>query len=288
MNHTEFLNKFKDIVFIPTILDPPPFDLEKLYNWIADNPYVEYDYYCTKFQQDMPLEEFYEMKWSKGNYTTFFKSYYVCDYKMGWWNESFNKTFPEIIEWAKTGIPVTDGKRYQFGIVTQRSISDLKNHNRAFSSSIHTDEEDVGLRWFFNNKNNNLYFFKTKKPVYDMVTSETGEVTGGIANFNQINSDLDLIMNEKLGIPHANDNCYRTPIKINTTNETTGWYFNQHHTAHAIAHEMDNPDKLTIIIDAIGNKEHKWDWQRLDNIMTESLKKFRDQAIFLNDFKEDT
>jgi len=286
MNYHEFINKYRDLVFIPTVLPPPPFDLKKLHTWIGNNPDLEYHYYCAKFQSDISVEKFYEMKWSAGNYTTFFKSFYVCDYHMGWWNESFNKAFPEILEWAKIGIPVKDGKRYQFGIVTQRSLKDLEDHNRAFSSSIHTDEQDVGLRWFFKNKNNNLYFFKTKKPVHDIFTNEAGETTSGIAAFNKVTADMQIVMNEKLGIPHANKNCYSKPIKIDTV-ETTGWYLNQYHTAHAIAHEMDNPEKITIILDAIGNVEHKWDWERLDVMMTESLEKYSDSAIFLNDFDHD-
>lgn len=286
MNHKDFVDKYKDIVFIPTVLESPPFDLKKLYKWIEDNPFLEYDYYCTKFNLDISSEEFYNSKWSNGSYSIFFKSYYVCDYELGWWNESFNQTFPEILEWAKTGIPVKDGKRYQFGIVTQRSLKELEEHGRAFSSSIHTDEEDIGIRWFFNNKNNNLFFYKTKVPVDQLKSQATDETRNSVVMFNKLTPDVDLVINEDLGIPYASDNCYSTPIKINTA-ETTGWYLNQCQSAHVIAHEIDNPEKITIILDAIGNKEHKWDWERLDAIMTESLEKYKDQAIFLDDFIDD-
>jgi len=286
MNHKEFLEKYKDIVFIPTVLEPPPFDLKKLYKWIEDNPNIEHEYYCTKFNLDMPSDEFYDMKWVQGNYSVFFKSYYVCDYELGWWNRSFNETFPEVLEWAKTGIPIKEGKRYQFGIVTQRSLEDLKEHGRVFSSSIHTDEEDIGIRWFFNNKNNNLFFYKTKVPVDDLKAQATDETRNSVVMFNKLTPEVELVMNEELKIPYASDNCYSIPIKIDTA-ETTGWYLNQYRAAHVIAHEMDNPEKITIILDAIGNKEHKWDWERLDNIMTESLEKYKDEAIFLDDFIDD-
>jgi hypothetical protein len=284
MNHGDFNKKYRDIVFIPTVLEPPPFDLEKLHKWIKDNPNLEYEYYCTKFNLDITSKEFYDMKWDHGNYSAFFKSYYVCDYKLGWWNESFNQTFPEVLEWAKTDIPVKDGKRYQLGIVTQRSLEELKEHGRAFSSSIHTDEEDIGLRWFFNNKNNNLFFYKTKVPVDDLKKQATDEARNSVTMFNKITADTELVMNEELGVPYANDNCYSVPIKINTV-PTTGWYLNQYQSAHVIAHEIDNPEKITIILDAIGNKEHKWDWERLDDMMVESLEKYKDQAIFLDDFR---
>lgn len=286
MNHEEFLEKYKDIVFIPTVLDPPPFDHGNLIKWIKDNPQVEHEYYCKKFNVDISLDEFLEMKWGDTNFTTFFKSYYVCDYQMGWWHEGFNTAFPEVLEWAKT-IPTKPGKRIQFGVVTQRSLATLHEHKRQLCSSIHTDESDVGLRWFINNKNNNLFFYKTKKPVKEIIDGinlgEDSDRFQGARLFNLMTDDNKFVLNETLGIPRPNEFCFPDPIQINV-DENTGWFLNQHQSAHAIAHEINNPDKVTIILDAIGAPQHKWDWDRLDKIMQDSLETHRDKAIFLQDF----
>lgn len=266
-------------MFTPTVMEPPPVDTEKMLEWIRNNPYFEYEYFKA-LGNDITKEEFYQYKWEKNNNSTFFKSYYVTDYRLGWWHQDFVDNFPEIVEWTKT-VPFSNPhKRFQLGFVTQRSLEELKQHNRKFCSSIHIDEPDVGIRWFFNNKNNNLFFYKTKKPMAEL-RHETGFTT---LSLNRMEND-SLVMNENLGIPHSNTQyVHSDPIKINTSEQNTGWYLNQQNAAHVIAHEMDNPDKITVILDAIGEPEHKWDWYRLDEMMTKSLEKYSSEAIMLNDY----
>ena len=281
MNRSEFLDKYKDIVLLPLVLDVPPFDLQKLYTWLDNNLDFEYLYHCAKNGNDISKDDYYKAKYAS-NHNAFFRNYFVRDYKLGWWNQNFNETFPEIIEWFDKELPIpigAKGKRFTFYILKQHSIAELESHNKPLCSRIHTDENDLGLRWFINNKNNNVYFYKTRKPVLELRQEWDGQ--GDL--YNKLTDDNDLIIDHSRGIPMSNENCIGTPIRINL-NENTSWLMNQRQSAHAVSHELDNSDKITLIVQSYGVEEYRWDWTKLDEILSDSLIKNRQQGIFYDDF----
>lgn len=270
MNHEEFKNKWKNLIFAPLNLPCPPIDVDKLTEWTNNNADHE-----RKFYENIEGKPFTDEYWEErtwGARGALWESYFVHDPWQGDYGDFFDH-FPDVKDWFKT-LPLVEGKRLTFGFLKQRDTTVLQEKNQYLSSTIHTDEVgSFGLRWFLNNQQNNLFFYPAKVEIDGVITKQ-------LQRFNEAGTVL--YTDDNVPLPNE-DLLYPNYVKVNTRKDTA-FILGQLKAAHWIKHESSLIDKYTFIVNPIGILEHRWDWTKVDAILTESIKTHPDEVIYHNDF----
>ena len=270
MTHDDFKNKWENLIFAPLDLPVPPIELNKLIDWCDSNPNFERQHAEKLLGKKYSDEEWEVRNWGGGY--TFWQSYFVKHVMTGW-DQDFLTHFPEIQKWLDT-LPIKEGKRFTFGFLRQYDTETLKEKKQFPNSTMHVDENaSFGLRWFLNNNQNNLYFHpfsvdnKTAMDNYiDWPVTENGSV--------KITSQ---------GLPYPNPKYFSSKTLRVNTRKNTAFLLGQVKAAHSIQHEITN-DKFTFIVQPIGNIEHRWDWQKVDEILVKSIAKYPEEVIWHEDF----
>ena len=271
MNHTEFVNKWKNLIFSPLNIPCPPIDTDILTEWTNNNADHERKFYECIEGKPFTDDSWEEITW--GDRTALWESYFVHDPWQGDYGDFFDH-FPDVKEWFKT-LPLVEGKRLTFGFLKQRNKAILQEKNQYLSSSVHIDEVgSFGLRWFLNNQQNNLFFYPAKT---EISSNELGASLQLMDKYGSMKFTKD-------NAPLPNENLlYPDYVQINTRKDTA-FILGQVKAGHWIRHESSPVDKYTCIVKPIGTMEHRWDWAKMDAILTESIKTYPDEVIYHNDF----
>lgn len=275
MEHAEFIQKWQNLIFTPLDLPQPPCDKLLLREFMQMFPghnhedYVKHHVYGKVPVRNHDPDVEYE----------FFRSFRVVNNILPWYCEVFADMFPDIPLWLST-LPMVPGKRFSFGWISQLEESDDSSINTMEYSNIHVDEPgSVGLRWFLNNTDNNLFFYATN---HDITIPEIISQNPGVQQSKKLYHDnLDRV-NPWHGIPQANHYFLSDPISINTSADTA-FMLGQTKAAHVIKKESHD-DKCTFIVEPAGNLEHRWDWQKLNTLIETSIENHPTETIWHEDF----
>lgn len=282
MDHFQFTEKYKNLIFTPLDIPPPPVDKDKFKQWHEQRPLYEVEFTNRFSPPDYIYTWEQHLEILKSCKFTLFDSFHVQvqNNTIQWKDPEFFDQFPEVEEWFKC-LPLPEpNKRFVFGWLSQTPSDLLNQLNKPLFSPIHIDElNSFGLRWFLNNTQNNLYFYGTKPDITmaDFYDQERGD----IQTYTQTHCPSGAV--NQWGLPVPNENFLSTPIRINTRADT-GFMMGQIKAAHVIKHELDNRDKATFIVQPIGLKEHRWNWSKLDKIVQQSIKKYPEETIWYEDF----
>ncbi|MCP4832516.1 MAG: hypothetical protein GY886_09920 [Gammaproteobacteria bacterium] len=277
MEYQEFHAKWQNLIFTPLDISNPPCDAQQLQKFMDMYPghshednmnHIVHGAYPERNHDPETLYDFY-------------RSFHVINTKFSkpWKCEVFAEMFPDIPEWLRS-LPLAPEKRFAFGWINQLRDQDVPDINFKTTSNIHVDEPgSFGLRWFFNNSDNNLYFYGTKPDITipDIITSNPNTDTNYHLYHDTINNQLN-----SDDIPRANNNFYSKPIKISTTSHTS-FMLGQQKAAHVIKSESHNY-KSTFILEPLGRFEDRWLWSELDHIVEQSVNNHRSETIWHEDF----
>lgn len=277
MNHQEFHDKWKNLIFTPLDLPGPPCDSDLLAEFMS-----EYPGYSHEDNMHLTMHGYYPQR-DHDPHTEydFYRSFHVINTKIQkpWKCEVFAEMFPDVPQWLAS-LPMAPQKRFAFGWINQLSQCDVPDVNLSTTSNIHVDEPgSFGLRWFSNNLDNNLYFYGTKPDtnIPDIISQKPGVNTSLEMYHDTNNTTLT-----DHGIPRANHNFYTEPKKINV-HANTGFMLGQHKAAHVIKTES-HAHKCTFIVEPIGRLEDRWMWSELDLIVSQSVKNHPTKTIWHEDF----
>jgi hypothetical protein len=278
MSHQEFMHRWRDLIFTPIDIPGPPCDPELIAEFMADWPGTSYHRHVIKSihgpdHTDIPYDP--NTEWD------FFQSFVVknSSAEFPWHDTDFQAMFPDVSDWIQT-LPMVPDKNYAFGWVAQLPTDTISQTNHMNTSMIHTDETgSVGLRWFKQNTDNNLYFYETKQgmtleEIYELSVPETKYCL-------DLYHSPDQTPDPDTGLPRPNEYFKPQAHKVHTRPDT-GFMLQQQNACHVIKKESQQA-KYTFIVEPVGNFEHRWDWYQLDQIVTQSIDAHPTEVIWRSD-----
>lgn len=277
MNYTEFLAKWKDLIFTPLDLETPfPLSSDQLLEYTKLYPGHAHEAMIHKTLYNKVRPDF-DYTANDPNDFEFFASYRIIN-RGEIYDKIFCEKYPQVFEWFDT-LPMPPGKKFTFGWITQLEEDVIKLSNKNMCSALHVDEcMGFGLRLFFNNKDNNLFYYGVK-PEYNVQTiKENKDPYHNVGAFHS----SDYSLNEKFQVPNANECFFENPIQINVGCET-GFGMVQARAVHVIKKESHS-DKITMIIEPVGDIKDHWDWEKVDRLLEHSVNKYPEQSIWYEDF----
>ena len=278
MSHQEFMHQWRDLIFTPIDIPGPPCDPELIAEFMHDWPGTTYHKHVL---DSIHTPERTGQTYDSNTEWDFFQSFVVknSSTELPWHDTRFQKMFPDVPDWIQT-LPMTPDKNYAFGWIAQLPTAEIIQTNPGNTSMIHTDETgSVGLRWFKQNTDNNLYFYETKpeytiQEIYDLSLPETKYCM-------DLYHSPDRSVDPDTGLPRPNKYFKPQSVRINTRPDT-GFMLQQANACHVIKKESQQA-KYTFIVEPIGNFEHRWDWYRLNEIVTQSILRHPDEVIWRSD-----
>lgn len=279
MEYQAFKAKYKDILACPLNIQIPEIDTNKLLAWAASNQDCEYQI-RKSYGYKGTYEEFQELHKSK---LAFFDSYFLLSGSPGnpsTWYKDFNKEFPELAMFVES-LPIVGAKL--FGFILQKPVSDIKEFNPHAISPIHTDEDNsFGMRMYLNSSKNRMMFYGLREG--DMARHTASLVsTKSIDRYHAQDNEGNPLYDNGRPLPHPNFYPVPAPTKFKESN--TVFLMSNIMASHYVEHEHE-PDKITFILSGRRSVDARYNWDKLDQLIQESLSTRRDEVLHYTDILE--
>lgn len=279
MDYVHFKNKWEKLLFLPLSLEIEPLNLDLFRAWMElskESDLELYLYSMQKLGREPATREQIEYQFNKKN---FWKSYYAISKKSiaegNRWIANFDNMFPQLASFVDS-LPITRISSVGFLVQNQQPETYPQSY-------LHVDGREIfGFRIFFNAKPDGFFMHAVKE---DALNSERMVNLDGDPNnsFHIVDENRNPIIDEKTGKFKINEKMiHAEEIRPRILNNAFPFVLNNHLAGHAAVEDPGSGGntKITMIVLTEGDHKTAYDFQRFDELLTDSLTKYQDYAVW--------